>query len=336
MPDLSKANLLADIVASPEASGMRIDVFLSMQQNLNLTRSRIQSLIQGKYILLNHKPVGKAGKSLMAGDHLLVYLPKPSPLDLVPHEMNLEILYEDEHLAFINKPAGISVHPSATENEKTLVHGLMHALKNRLSSIGGFERPGIVHRLDKGTSGVLVVSKTDGMHLALSKIFKEHSIQREYQALVFGSLAVTQRAKSGTIQTKIGRHPTDRKKMSTKVKDGRVAITHWKILKEWCEGKLSLVACALETGRTHQIRVHLSEKGHSIVGDPAYGDHSGRIQQFKKKFPQVFSVLEPLRHQLLHAGILGFEHPLTKKRLLIEAPLPKDFKEVLSVLENES
>jgi len=287
----------------------RLDQILTeycTKNNIVLSRSQIQKIIDSGLVQINNQPIN----------------------------LNIEILYEDEDLAFINKPAGLSMHPSETENSPTMVHGLLYQLKS-LSSIGGVERPGIVHRIDKGTSGVVVVSKNDFSHLELSKQFKEHSIVRIYEALVYGDLS--ERGLSGRIETLIGRNPKNRKTMTSKVKQGRKAITNWKCIKIFKLKKnisFSLVECRLETGRTHQIRVHLSEMGYDIVGDQNYGKKRMHyFDEIKKNCPLLFEHLKNLDHQLLHAKTLGLIHPKTKNYIELSSKRPSDFEAILQALE---
>lgn len=302
-------------------SGVRIDVCIS-DQNIGISRSQAKTLIESKRVRVSGVVVDKPSTFTQAGQIISIDVPPVKKMDLIPVKVGIEILFEDEHLAVVYKPAGISVHPSATEEGPTVVHGLLHELKT-LSQIGGVTRPGIVHRIDKGTSGVLVISKNDSAHLHLAKQFKEHSIVRKYHALVYG---VPQK-KSGTIESLIGRHPVDRKKMTSKVKQGRKAITHWKLLKS--NSGVSLIECSLETGRTHQIRVHLSEMGHGIIGDPVYGNHPGRAKALAGKYSELAKKCAEIDHQLLHAFYLEFTHPQTDERKKFEHAVPNDFKEIL-------
>jgi 23S rRNA pseudouridine1911/1915/1917 synthase len=307
-----------------DGSEERLDRYIPQKINF-LSRSQVKQLIENNKILIDSQIPAKPGLVIKSGQKIEITIDSPAKLELSPTDLNLEILFEDDHLAVLYKPAGLSVHPSTTENEPTLVHGLLHALRS-LSSVGGVERPGIVHRIDKGTSGVLVVSKTDETHRALSELFKKHTITRTYKALVFGELKG-----SGTIKTFFGRNPKDRKKMTGKLTSGRVAITHYKSVENF--KNYSLIECSLETGRTHQIRVHLSEKGFSIVGDPTYGDHLRKAHLEKNS--DLKEILLNLNHQLLHAETLGFIHPITNKSLLFKKDIPQDFKQILDLAKHD-
>ena len=304
---------------------MRLDVAITAA-NATFTRSQIKNLIAKGLVTVDGKVVTKAGELLEEGQAVSITVPPVAKLDLTPHDVGINIIYEDDDLAVLEKPAGISVHPSDTEKLPTVVHGLLFKLKS-LSSIGGTQRPGIVHRIDKGTSGVLVITKTDAAHLGLSKQFKDHTIDRRYQALVYGDVAKSKAGAVGRIETFYGRSPGDRKKMTGKLAEGRKAVTHWKVLESF-DG-LTLVECRLETGRTHQIRVHLSELGFPLVGDPTYGDHERKARALTKKHPTLGRLCLEVTHQLLHAYKLGFIHPISGAALNFESPLPADFSQVL-------
>lgn len=316
------------IITVDEAlAGKRLDVVLSESQP-SLSRSQAKNLIDEGCVKVDGALASKAGLVLREGQMVELAIPEPKKLDLTPQKIDIKILYEDEALAVLEKPHGISVHPSHTENAPTVVHGLLHDLKS-LSTIGGVERPGIVHRIDKGTSGILVVSKTDAAHAGLSAQFKAHTIDRRYQALVYGDVRAKLRKNEGRIETLIGRHPTHRKKMTGTVKTGRTAITNWKILEEL--GALTLVECRLETGRTHQIRVHLTELGFPLVGDQLYGDHERRARALGKRDSGLGKACLAIDHQLLHACFLEFSHPITNKIISFKSELPNDFSNVLEL-----
>lgn len=323
------------ITINPELAEKRLDVVLA-ESNVGLTRSHAKALIADGHVQIDGSPAAKASQLLHVGQIVSVEIPEPEKIKIEAREIKgIRILFEDESLAVLEKPAGISVHPSTTETGDTVVHGLLHSLKS-LSSIGGIERPGIVHRLDKGTSGVLVVSKTDEAHLGLSRQFKAHSINRRYRALVYGDLFL--KSRSGTIETFFGRHPIHRKKMTGKLPAGRKAITHWTALERFMIGTqvLTLVELRLETGRTHQIRAHLSEFGFGIVGDPLYGDHARKAKQLALESPSLSSVYLGLTHQLLHAFLLEFTHPGTGKRVRFTSTLPPDFENAIVLARNEA
>lgn len=289
-----------------EQLNKRLDHYLV--ENLDLTRTYITKLIKEGNILVNGLSV-KPGYTLKEKDEVTVEIPESKDLDLEPVDMKLDIVYEDEYLLIINKPKNLVVHPSKTYHENTLVNGLLHELEDNLSDINGVNRPGILHRIDKDTTGLLMVAKTNEAHQILAKDLAEHLIKRSYYALVTGAI----QNKKGTINAPIGRHPKYRTKNAV-VKDGKRAVTHFEVIRNYT--KYSLVECNLETGRTHQIRVHMEYIGHPIVGDPLYG-------------------VKPLPvndGQMLHAYKLAFTHPITKKAMTFEAPLPEGFKKFLDEL----
>ncbi len=292
-----------------ENSGTRLDVFLA-ESNTELTRSRIQKLISDGNITVNGNVV-KANYKLREGDKIEVIVPPPKDTELKAEEIPLDIVYEDEHMLVVNKPQGMVVHPAAGNAEGTLVNALMAHCGDNLSGINGEIRPGILHRIDKDTSGLLLVAKDDCAHLGLSAQIKEHSLTREYMALVHGRI----KTDSGTINAPIGRDPKDRKKMTITDKNSRDAVTHFYVLERF--DKYTLVRCRLETGRTHQIRVHMSKNGHPIVGDPVYGR---KKEEFK------------LNGQLLHARKVGYIHPVSGEYMEFEREAPDYFEEVLTKL----
>lgn len=306
-------------VSSSDAN-IRLDIFLS-QKLPDLTRSRIKNLIEGRQVSLNNKPA-KAGVKIKAGDRVSITIPAPQPIKAEPEKIPLDVLYEDRHIIVINKPHGLTVHPGAGRAKGTLVNALLYHCKD-LSGIGGALRPGIVHRIDKDTSGVLVVAKTDKSHQFLAKQFKEHSIKRKYLALVWGVV----KNGEGTIDLPIGRHVSERTKMSVRTSRGRRAVTHYKVIKRF--DNFTLIEATLETGRTHQIRVHLSAMHHPVAGDPVYG---------KKNMPSGLSpkltmFLKNLERQALHAQTLGIIHPETKEYMEFTAPLPDDINGIITALE---
>jgi len=301
-------------------SSKRLDVFLS-QEDTGLSRSQIKRLIEKGNVQVRGKKA-KAGMRLKENDIVILGLPKPQKLEIEPEPLPLAILYEDCHLIVVEKPAGMAVHPGAGRFSGTLVNALLHHCPD-LSGIGGVLRPGIVHRLDKDTSGVLVVAKDHFTHRALSEQFKEHIVRRKYMGIVFGQIP-----DEGQIDSTIGRHPTHRKKMSTRPRKGREARTHWKVLKRFAD--FTLVEFRLETGRTHQIRVHFSSIGHPLLGDPLYG---GRKRLASIEPPLLRQGLQKLRRQALHAASLGFAHPVTGENLEFSSPIPADIGEAISLLE---
>lgn len=291
--------------------GERIDLFLS-QKLTDKSRSYIQKLIKNGCITVNHKPV-KANYRLVSGDQVEITFPDASEPAIDPEDIPLDILYEDAHIIIVNKPKQMVVHPAPGHYSGTLVNALMYHCGDDLSGIGDCKRPGIVHRIDMDTTGSLIICKNDKAHLSLSEQLKNHSIYRVYEAIVHGNI----KDDKGTINAPIGRHPTDRKKMSVHAKNAKVAVTHYTVRKRF--GAYTYIQCQLETGRTHQIRVHMAQIGHPIVGDPVYGPR-------KCPFPG-------LTGQTLHAKTLGILHPETEEYLEVTAPLPDYFTKLLSYLE---
>lgn len=293
--------------------GKRVDVFLAEAKN-GLTRSRIQKLIAEGNITVNGKST-KANYKLREGDNVEITLPLPRETKLKAESIPLDIVYEDEHMLVVNKPQGMVVHPAAGVSSGTLVNALMAHCGDRLSGINGEIRPGILHRIDKDTSGLLLVAKDDCAHIGLSQQIKEHSLKREYMALVHGKI----KEDFGTIDAPIGRDPKDRKKMTITDKNSRNAVTHFFVVERF--DKYTLVKCRLETGRTHQIRVHMSKNGHPIVGDLVYGR---KKEEFK------------LNGQLLHARKVGYIHPVSGEYMEFESNIPDYFDEVLKKLRGRS
>jgi len=302
------------IVAGKDEAGKRVDVFLSEKENI--TRSFAQKLIENEDILVNGKGVAKNYK-IRNSDEIEIKYPAPVSLEAVPQNIPLEIIYEDEHLAVVNKPKGMVVHPAAGNYEGTLVNALLYHMGGSLSGINGVLRPGIVHRIDKDTSGALVVAKNDIAHNGLAAQIKEHSFDRIYHAVLLGNL----RDEEGTIDAPIGRNPKDRKKMAV-VFGGRRAVTHYRVLERF--NGACYVELKLETGRTHQIRVHMASIGHPVLGDEVYGGTK------TKAVPQ--SVIKEAQGQCLFAKTIGFTHPISGKRLYFELPLPEYFTNILTKL----
>lgn len=290
--------------------GQRLDAFLARAMP-DLTRSAAQRLIEEGCVLRNGKP-GKKNDKLNPGDAISVTVPEPKETEIVATEIPLDIVYEDEDVLVINKPKGLVVHPAAGHQEDTLVNGLLFAKSGELSGINGELRPGIVHRIDKDTSGLLAVAKNDLAHTVLASQLKDHSMARTYDAIVCGNL----KEDSGTVNAPIGRHPSDRKKMSVIARNSKEAVTHWEVVKRY--GNYTHIRCKLETGRTHQIRVHMAYIGHPILGDTVYGHKKPELGQDS---------------QCLHAGALCFHHPRDGRPVLVFAPLPDYFQKVLEKLE---
>ena len=276
----------------------------------DMSRSHIQKLIRDGNVTVNKKTV-KANYKVSLGEIVEIDIPEPECLDIVPENIPLDILYEDDDILVVNKPKGMVVHPAPGHYSGTLVNAIMFHCKENLSGINGVLRPGIVHRIDMNTTGSLLICKNDKSHRFLAEQLKEHSITRKYHAIVYGNL----KEDSGTIASPIGRHPVERKKMSTKAKNGRPAVTHYQVLERF--GNFTYIECQLETGRTHQIRVHMSSIGHPILGDDLYGP---------SKSPYT------LDGQTLHAKILGIVHPTTKEYMEFDAPLPTYFLDLLEKL----
>ena len=301
----------------------RLDHFLS-EQNLPLTRSQIKKLIDAKFVKVNHSLV-KASCQIKNGDLIEVHLNEPQEPGIEPQNIPLNILFEDDYIVVVNKPAGMVVHPAAGNYSGTLVNALLFHC-SFLSGVGGILRPGIVHRLDKGTSGLLVVAKNDIAHQSLSRQFKNRSVQKVYIALVYNQM----KESYGKIDLEIGRHYTDRKKMSTHTSKGRSAVTSWKVLQQY--NYLSLLEVSIQTGRTHQIRVHLATFHHPIVGDTVYGNKKALS---KRKNMPLEKQLKSLERPFLHAHKLGFLHPQDDKFHEFIAPLPVELDKILNLLEEE-
>lgn len=311
------------IIVTEENKGERLDAFLAATVE-ELTRSAAQRLIEQGWVLVDGKEV-KSSHKLSAAEEITISIPPPEPSRAVPEEMPLDILYEDADVVVINKPAGLTVHPGAGNSSGTLVNGLLAHCKD-LSGIGGQIRPGIVHRIDKDTTGILVVAKNDAAHEGLARQFREHTVKRVYYAFVFGS----PKNDKGRIEGEIGRDPVNRKKMSGKAKHGRNAVTHWKVLARY--SGVSLLKLKLETGRTHQIRVHLSEGKHPLVGDSVYG---GDARLINIKDTKLRALIKELGRQALHAKTLGFIHPSSGEYIEFDSQLPEDMQRILDYLESK-
>lgn len=304
--------------------GQRIDHFLLSKDYL-VSRSQIGKWIKEGCVKCNDEKV-KSSYSIKVGDVITVHPPQIKSTELIAEDIALDIVYEDDDLLVVNKPAHMVVHPAHGHHEGTLTHALLHHCKH-LSQIGGVEKPGIVHRLDKGTSGLMVVAKNDATHLGLSQQFHDHLVEKVYRTLVYG----VPDPEKGTLESYITRSSSDRKRYAVSDHKGKLAITHYKVLQS--QNGLAYLEVKIDTGRTHQIRVHLTHKGHSLVGDPLYGGHSKRAKSVRAK--DVKEVLLKLTHPLLHAYSLSFNHPKTQKKLTFKAELPDTFSEVLTIAMGE-
>jgi 23S rRNA pseudouridine1911/1915/1917 synthase len=312
-------NSIVSFLVHSQDSAKRLDVFLS-QKGPALSRSQIKKLIEtGKVQIGGRK--AKAGLRLRENEVVTLTVPEPRRMEVEAEAIPLKVLYEDRHLIVVDKPAGLVVHPGAGNYSGTLVNALLHRCPD-LAGIGGVLRPGIVHRLDKDTSGVLVVAKDDLAHRSLSDQFRKHTAERNYMGIVFGQLA-----EEGQVDAPVGRHPTHRKKMSARPRKGREARTHWRVLERF--RFFNLAEFRLQTGRTHQVRVHLSSIGHPILGDPLYG---GRKRLASVEPLPLRQGLQRLKRQALHAASLGFVHPVTGDALKFSSPLPEDIQEAIALL----
>lgn len=298
------------LIADEGTDGIRVDKFISTQYE-DLSRSYIQKLLSDGFIFVNGRSV-KASYKVSDGDSVFLTVPDSIIPDIVPENIPLDIVYEDDDIIIVNKPKNMVVHPAAGNYTGTLVNALMYHCRDNLSGINGCLRPGIVHRIDKDTTGLLVVCKNDNAHRNVAEQLKEHSITRRYEAICIGDL----KNDEGIVNEPIGRSVNDRKKMAINRKNGKNAITHYKVLEHL--KKYSHISCVLETGRTHQIRVHMSSLGHPLLGDELYGG-------VRPEFPK-------LQGQCLHAGVLGLIHPTTNKYIEFTAPLPGYFTELLETL----
>ncbi len=292
-----------------EETSVRIDRYLA-EKCPEFSRSYLQKLLKEQAVFVNGKPV-KANYKIQPETEICLEIPDMEPLDIKPEAIPLDILYEDDYLLVVNKPKGMVVHPAAGHTEGTLVNAVMAHCGDRLSGINGVLRPGIVHRIDKDTTGALLICKEDSVHRDLAEQLKEHSIKRRYRAIVAGNL----KDDVGTVEGPIGRHPTDRKKMAINSKNGKPAVTHYKVLERF--GQYTYIECRLETGRTHQIRIHMTSIGHPLLGDTVYGSSKNPFH---------------LQGQTLHAMVLGFVHPVTGEYMEFTAPLPDYFLKLLEKL----
>ena len=301
---------MTPLTLTADREGERLDAFLARSVP-DLTRSAAQKLLEDGAVTLSGQP-GKKNDRTAAGMEVSLTLPDPEPLDVLPQDIPLDVVYEDDDVIVVNKPVGMVVHPAPGHPDGTLVNALLYHCGNSLSGINGVLRPGIVHRIDRDTSGLIIAAKNDRAHLALAAQLQDHTLARVYEAVAVGSL----KEDSGTVDAPIGRHPADRKKMAVDRKNGRPAVTHWSVLARY--PGYTRVECRLETGRTHQIRVHMASIGHPLLGDVVYGN--------KKPFPG-------LAGQCLHAKRLRFLHPSTGEPVEVECPLPQWFTDVLKKID---
>ena len=306
----------------------RIDQVVA-QQYPKISRSKVSKIIKTELLKLNGEILKDPSHKVKSGDQIEFENLKQETINLVPKKMDLNIIFEDQDIIIIDKPVGMVVHPGAGNYEDTMVNGLLYHCKNNLSGMNGEDRPGIVHRIDKDTSGLLVVAKNDETHAFIAKQFEEHSIKRSYLVFVYGIL----RPLHGKIETLIGRNKTNRQKMSADVIRGKDAITNYETLEVFKGNKIpdiSLVKCILETGRTHQIRVHMSHKGNPILGDQTYGKKIKKIRGIDQEFEEI---LKSLKRQALHAHTLGFIHPTTNEEVFFASELPDDLNKLKNRLE---
>lgn len=333
--DAESDGLLFSFIVAPEEAGARLDRFLAERPEVvaaHLSRTRVKALIEGGRVCVGGRMIVDANRRLLAGDAATLELPPAEPAEPQGEDIALAIVFEDAHLLVIDKPAGLVMHPASGHETGTLVNALIAHCGDSLSGIGGVKKPGVVHRIDKNTTGLLVVAKTDAAHKGLSRLFEDHgrtlSLTREYQAFIWG---VPLRA-HGTIDAPVGRHATQRQRMAVvSAERGREAITHWETVETY--GVASRVACRLETGRTHQIRVHMAHIGHPLIGDPTYG--AGFRTKTHLLAPTARRLAEALGRQALHAATLGFTHPVTGEELMFESPLPEDLAALREALAEE-
>ena len=310
---MDSENRLFEYVVSDEYEGLRIDKLLS-ELSPSFSRTYIKKLIDDKKVFCNGKNV-KASFCISENDYIKMEIPPAEIPEILPQDIPLDIIYEDEDVLVVNKPKDMVVHPAAGHYKDTLVNAVMYHCHDNLSGINGVMRPGIVHRIDKDTTGSVIICKNDNAHQKIAEQLKEHSINRVYHAICYGVI----KENEGTIETLIGRSTNDRKKMAVVTSGGKEAVTHFRVLKRFEEDNMTYIECRLETGRTHQIRVHMAHIGHPLLGDEVYAGN--RKSRFK------------LKGQCLHAKTLGFIHPTTKEYIETDAPLPEYFSHLLNVLK---
>lgn len=316
-------------LAKDSDKNLRLDKFLANKLKA-LTRSQVKKIIVSKGVKINKKIVLSASQKIKNENLVEILIDESKSDHIKPKEMDINIVYEDKEIIIVNKPSGLTIHPGAGNKENTLVNGLMHIYKKNLSNLSGSFRPGIVHRIDKETSGLLVIAKNNFSHAKLSEQFSNHIIKRKYVALVWGVI----RPLKGKISTLLSRSKKNRQLMSVSTISGKKAITNYKTLKVFNYKnvpKISLIECVLETGRTHQIRVHLSYKGNPLLGDKKYGKKKLRFKKIDKNF---YKMLVNFNRQALHAKSLGLFHPTKNKLINFDSKLPQDFKKILDFLEN--
>ena len=318
-----------NLIVESNEKNLRVDIFINKREQL-VSRTRIKNLILKEKLRLNGKIIKSPSKKVSEGDKIVLQIPKPKEASLKPYNFKLEIIHEDEDLLILNKPAGIIMHPGAGNYDQTIVNALMHYNKDALSTIGDELRPGIVHRIDKDTSGLIVVAKNNETHENLSIQFNKHSITRIYQLLIWGKL----RPSSGKINTFITRSSKNRQIMEVSASKGKRAITNYKTIEVFENDQtptLSLVECRLETGRTHQIRVHMNHMGNSILGDSKY---KKKYKKLKNIDVDLENLIYKLDRQFLHAKTLGFIHPKTNEEMVFSSILPQELEKILILLRN--
>ncbi|MDC0447972.1 RluA family pseudouridine synthase [Candidatus Pelagibacter sp.] len=319
------------LIVEEDENNLRLDVFINKREKL-ISRTRIKNLILKEKLKINDLIIDSPSKKVSTGDKINLKIPEPEEASLKPYKFNLDIVHEDDDLLVINKPAGIIMHPGAGNYDKTIVNALVYYNKNSLSTIGDELRPGIVHRIDKDTSGLVVIAKNNETHENLSLQFSEHNITRVYQLLIWGKL----RPSSGKIDTFITRSSKNRQMMEVSMSRGKRAITNYKTIEVFENDNtptLSLVECKLETGRTHQIRVHMTHMGNSIMGD---GKYKKKYKKLKNIDTNLENLIHKLDRQFLHAKTLGFIHPRTKKELIFSSILPQELEKIVQLLRNTS
>ena len=320
-----------NLIVEEDENNLRLDVFINKREKL-ISRTRIKNLILKEKLKINNLIIDSPSKKVSTGDKINLEILKPEEASLKPYKFNLDIVHEDDDLIVINKPAGIIMHPGAGNYDKTIVNALVYYNKDSLSTIGDELRPGIVHRIDKDTSGLVVIAKNNETHENLSLQFSEHNITRVYQLLIWGKL----RPSSGKIDTFITRSSKNRQMMEVSISKGKRAITNYKTIEVFENDKtptLSLVECRLETGRTHQIRVHMTHMGNSIMGD---GKYKKKYKKLKNIDTNLENLIYKLDRQFLHAKTLGFIHPRTKKELIFSSILPQELEKIVQLLRNTS